>query len=257
MKEFWKNSKYFVIAFAVILVFSVYYAVMLRKAVTDYTLQFEEKYGVKEQTDTTVVDLYRVPGYHELLREQGMLDGLVRLAKSDSVNLFLNLPEKSAQLMIKGVAVRNIPLQEMTSGALFRSASDEALYNWLSEPLQIVGSVATIDKEPVNIVVAPKDTSDEVPEVVPDTLQKDPVIFILETNRDLRLYFYQTDQDQQKEVFKYNWNYRWQEAREALKSILAFKVPEYTPTLFIGLSKEDAKVIYRAIPQEGQIVVTL
>lgn len=257
MKRFWKNNKYFIIAFGVILIFAIYYVVMLRMSVNHYIVEFEDKYGVKEQTETEGVDLYRVPGYHELLKEQGMLDGLIRLAKSDSVNLFLNLPEKSAQLMIKGVAVRNVPLQEMTTDALFRRATDEALYNWLSEPLQIVGGMATIDKEPVTVVIAPKDTSDEVPEVVPDTLQKEPVFFILETNRDLRLYFYQTDPGERGEVYDFNRRYRYREAREALKAILSFKAPEYTPTLFIGLSKEDAQVIYRALPQQGQIVITL
>lgn len=257
MKLFWKNNKYFIIAFGVILVFAIYYVVMLRTSVGQYIVGFEEKYGIKEEAGTEGVDLYRVPGYHELLKEQGLLDGLVRLAKSDSVNLFLNLPEKSAQLMIKGVGVRNVSLQEMKTDALFQRASDEALYNWLSEPLQIVGGMATIDKEPVNVVIAPKDTSDEVAEIVPDTLQKEPVFFILETNRDLRLYFYQTDPGEHGEVFKFNWKYRWQEACEALKAVLSFKAPEYTPTLFIGLSKEDAQVIYRALPQQGQIVITL
>lgn len=257
MKKFIRDYRILLIVSIVILGIAIFYLVYNCRAVNHYLMLFEEKYGSTEENDREEIDLYQVPGYHELLQERGCLDGLIRLAKSDSVNLFLNLTERSAQLMIKGVAVRTVPIGKIKTDVLFDKASDEALYNWLSEPLQIIGSVATIDKEPVNVVLAPKDSSDEIPACVPDTLQKEPVFFILETDRDLRLYFYQSEPLEWVASLRFGWQYKWREAKEAIHSVFSFRLPDYTPVLYIGLTKEDAKVIYRAIPEQGQIVITL
>lgn len=259
MKNFIRRYKFLLILTVIVLLVAIFYVVYNRIAVSCYIAQFEEKYKVQKEAGEDEINLYRVPGYHELLKQKGMLDGQVRLAQSDSVNLFLNLPERMAQLMIKGIGVRNMPVEEMNTGVLFERASDEALYNWLSEPLDIVGFEGTIEKQPVNVVIAPKDTSsnDEAPAVVPDTLQHDPVFFILETNRDLRLYVYETEQEDRWKARKFAFKYRWNEAREALKAVFSFRMPEYTPVLFIGLPQADAKAIYRALPHHGQVVITL
>ena len=43
----------------------------------------------------------------------------------------------------------------------------------------------------------------------------------------------------------------------ALKRVAVFKVPEYHPFIKIRLPRSDAKIIYRAIPKNGQISVFL
>ncbi|MEG1949637.1 MAG: hypothetical protein RR137_04630 [Odoribacter sp.] len=257
MKNFAKNNKILLILIAVVLLLSVYYITYFRLSVNRYVEQFEETYNVQDTTDSERIDLHRVPGYHQLLKQKGLLDGMVKLAKSDTVGLFLNLPDSTAHLMIEGMAVRNIALCQIEMNALFRIASEEALYKWLSEPLRVISERATIEKEPVNVVVAPKDSSDEVPEVVPDTLRTDPVFFILETDRGLQLYFYQTGEEEEWSTYKFDWQYRWENAKEAIKAIVHFQIPNYKPVLRIGLSKEDAQVIYRALPSQGLIVLTL
>jgi hypothetical protein len=40
-----------------------------------------------------------------------------------------------------------------------------------------------------------------------------------------------------------------------LKSIILLKVPEYHPFIKLRLPRDDAKIIYRAIPKNGQIAV--
>lgn len=259
MKTFLKHYKVLIILTLLVVGVAVFYMTYTGKAVSQYVENFENTYGPKEDSVGGKVNLFRVPGYHDLLKQRGLLDGLAKLAQTDSVGLFLNLPDSTAQLMIKGVAVRTLPIQEMGLGAMFRHVSDEALYQWLSEPLEVTGSIATIAKQPINVVVAPKDSNDSIPEVKPDTSHVEPVFFILETNRDVRLYFYETDDiSQDKRAGRmFGWADRWKTAREELKAVFSFTVPEYRPTIRIGVSKEDAKVLYRALPAQGKIVLTM
>ena len=56
----------------------------------------------------------------------------------------------------------------------------------LSAPLTIASSLATIKKEPVMVKIAPKDTSEYKPDIVPDTSLTDHVNYILEMNHGIR-----------------------------------------------------------------------
>lgn len=243
---------------AVVLILSVWYIAGTMKGVNRYVERFNAAYGVGEEPEGENVNMYRVPGYHELLKEKGLLSSQVKLARNDFIGLFLNLPDSVAQLMIKGVAVRSISLRKIGLPSLFSRTSQEALYEWLSEPVVTKTLKATIAKEPVNVVQAPKDSSDVVPSLKPDTTNREPVFFILDSDRGLRLYFYQTERGGQdsRAAFAFEWAYRWQEVRQNLRSLFTFQVPPYVPTLRIGISKEDARVLYRALPERGRIVIT-
>lgn len=253
-----QQHKIFAMAVAVAAVLSVWYITGTVKAVNRYVEQFNATYEVKEEPEGQGVNMYRVPGYHELLKEKGLLSSQVKLARTDSIGLFLNLPDSVAQLMIKGVAVRSIPLQKIGLPSLFSRTSQEALYEWLSEPVLVHTLKATIAKEPVNVVQAPKDSSDAVPLLKPDTTNREPVFFMLGSDRGLRLYFYQTERGgrDSRAAFAFEWADRWQEVKQNLRSVFAFRVPPYVPTLRIGISKEDAKVLYRALPEKGRVVIT-
>ena len=56
-------------------------------------------------------------------------------------------------------------------------------------------------------------------------------------------------------LFKFDLNDRLRQTWEALKRVAVFKVPEYHPFIKIRLPRSDAKIIYRAIPKNGQISV--
>lgn len=231
----------------IVLVIAGDYVISQYVSYSRYHKEFEAKYDS--------LGIYRIPEYHELLKQKGKLTSLGTMAQDDSVGLYLNLPEREAGLMIKGLMVRSIPIQEVAMSRLFRTASDEALYQWLSEPLQIVAAMATIPKEPINVVIAPSDTADEPSAIVPDTSSVDPVCFIWETDRDLRLFFYQTEENAGVSAFIRQ--ERWQEIKEAVRQMLVFRVPDYNPVIRIGLNREAAKALYRAIPRNGKIVITL
>lgn len=202
--------------------------------------------------------LQQVPGYCDLLRRQSSLNSLVALAAGDSIGLYLDLPAREARLMIKGLGVRSIPLQSAEESPFFTRIDPEVLYDFLSRPMNITRSEATIPREPLQVVQAPKDSTDILPSVVPDTTQAEPVYFVLDTDRNIRFFFYQTEGGWKDHytAFFFDLRQRWCEVRNTVGAMGKLELPPYTPTIRIGLRKADAKVLYRALPSRGQIVLT-
>jgi hypothetical protein len=135
---------------------------------------------------------------------------------------------------------------------------DSAILSMLATPLTISRAFATIKKEPVLIQMAPKDTSEYKPDIMPDTTITEPVNYILETDKGVRIYIYQEENTKIEDKisqFKFDLNYRIKDTWSALKKVAIFKIPEYHPFIKIKLPRTDAKIIYRAIPKKGQIAV--
>ena len=106
--------------------------------------------------------------------------------------------------------------------------------------------------------MAPKDTSEYKPDIMPDTSIAEPVNYILELNRGIRIYVYQEEKTKfvdRMNQFKFDLKDRLTDTWSSLKSISVLKVPEYHPFIRIKLPRTDAKIIYRAIPKNGQIAV--
>ena len=128
----------------------------------------------------------------------------------------------------------------------------------LSKPLTIESDLSTIRKEPVMIKMAPRDTSEYKPDIMPDTSITEPVNYILEMTDGTRIYVYQEENDSPADMlaaFKFDLADRLHQAWEAIKSVAVLKVPEYHPFIRIRLPRADAKIIYRAIPRNGQIAI--
>ena len=140
------------------------------------------------------------------------------------------------------------------------SGNENAILSMFSTPLNIASSNATIKKEPVMIKIAPKDTSEYKPDIMPDTTIVEPVNYILQMNEGIRIYIYQDENMKSKDRisrFSFDLRDRIRDIRSALKRVAVFKVPEYHPFIKIRLPRTDAKIIYRALPKNGQIAVYL
>ena len=110
------------------------------------------------------------------------------------------------------------------------------------------------------IKMAPKDTSDYKPDIIPDTSGFEPVNYILEMGNGIRIFVYQQEKERKSDVraqILFDFNDRLQTSWLALKDVIKFRVPEYKLQIKIWLPKSDAKIIYRALPRQGQITVFL
>jgi hypothetical protein len=84
------------------------------------------------------------------------------------------------------------------------------------------------------------------------------IYLILEMNNKIRIYVMQEEnvtKEDKRSNFEFDLRDRLKISMNNLKDAVKFKVPEYYPYIRIRIPKADAKIIYRAIPRNGQIAI--
>jgi hypothetical protein len=74
----------------------------------------------------------------------------------------------------------------------------------------------------------------------------------------IRLYVYQNIEKSEGgglRLFLFDLNDRLRNIGDNIRSIITLKVPEYHPYIRIRMAKADAKIIYRALPEHGQVAI--
>jgi hypothetical protein len=221
--------------------------------------EIKKEFGVKT-TDKNGVDqqIIKDSSYLKLLKEKAFLQSRIVMAESDSIYVTLNLADSTANLEISGVVVHKAKMKEVKTSKILLKGNENAILSMLATPFSISHAIATIKKEPVMIKMAPKDTSEYKPDIMPDTSITEPVNYILEMNDGIRIYVYQDENvklNDRISHFTFDIKDKLRDTWSALKSVAVFKVPEYHPFIKIRLPRTDAKIIYRAIPKNGQIAV--
>jgi len=249
-----------IIAGSLIMLFIVYYLVMAVSAVNRSVNDFDNAYFASlEQKEGDTINLCAIPGYIDMIRDKAFLSSQVKLADSDSIGLLINVRDSTIQLLIKGLPVRSVTIDEYEVSPFFQRANQEAIYSMLSTPLTITGMQATFMKDPVSVKIAPKDTSQAVESAKPDTTDFEAVFFTLETDRNIRFFFEQQEDTvgaDRRARFLFDLKDRTRSASATMKAVARLKTPPYVPYIKIWIPKAEAKIIYRAVPREGLIVLT-
>ncbi len=202
--------------------------------------------------------IYTDSTYLAMLKQKAFLQAKTLMAETDSIYLGINLTDSTAAIEISGVTVHSARISSYRMSGILENGERNAIYTMLSKPLEIQNSISTIKKEPVMIKIAPKDTSEYQPDVIPDTSLVEHVNFILEVSNGMRIYVYQEEMDkpvQKGSTFRFDLKDRMNSAWSGLKSAAIFKVPDYHPYIRIRIPREDVKIIYRALPRNGQIAI--
>ena len=240
--------------------FLIYYLVMAVSAVTKTVSDFDNAYFASlEQKEDDTINLCAIPGYIDMIRQKAFLSSQVRMAESDSIGLLINVRDSIIQLLIKGLPVRTVAINEYDVSPFFHRANQEAIYSMLSTPLTITGMQATFMKDPVSVKIAPKDTSEVVIGEKPDTTDFEAVFFTLETDRNIRFFFEQQEDTigaDRRARFFFDLKDRTKNASSTMRAVVRLQTPPYVPYIKIWIPKAEAKIIYRAIPREGMIVLT-
>jgi hypothetical protein len=244
---------------AFLLVFLGYYSIMSvlgpGKKLNEIKTRFESQRGLENITDER---FYTDSSYLNLLKEKVFLQSRISMAETDSIYMTLNLADSSANLEISGVTVHSARINDLKISRILRSGNDYVIPVMLASPMTIARDFATIKKEPLMIKMAPKDTSEYKPDIIPDTSDFEPVNYILEMDNGIRIFVYQntdTITTDKNNLFFFDLNDRLKNTWSSMKRIARLKVPEYHPYIKIRLPKADAKILYRAVPRHGQIAV--
>jgi hypothetical protein len=256
----WSKYKWYIITASVLLVFIVLYLAKSVLVVNQAVRTFDNAYFASlEQKEGDTIDHCSIPGYIDLIREKAFLGSQVKLAEADSIGLIINIRDSVIQLMIKGLPIRNVKIGEYDISPFFQRANQEAIYSMLSSPMKITGMQATFKKDPVNVKIAPKDTSMAVVDAKPDTTDFEAVFFTLNTDQNVRFFFEQQEDTvgaDRRARFFFDLKDRSKNAKATMKAVAKFNVLPYIPYIKIWIPKAEAKIVYRAIPREGLIVLT-
>jgi len=242
-----------------VLAFVVYYSVMEMRGPSMKMKELSEKYGFEKYEKRKLTkDITSDSAFLSLLKEEAYLQSRVAMAETDSVYLTINLADSIINIEISGVTVHSTSINEIEASRIITHGDDFVISSLLSAPFTIVSDTSSIAKIPIIIKIAPKDTSEYKPDAVPDTAFYEPVNYIFETDRDIKIMVYQSEEVKEgdsKDRFMFDLQHKLINTKAALKDVIRFKVPEYQPYIKIKIPSADAKIIYRAIPKHGQIAI--
>jgi len=238
----------------IVVVFMVYFAIMSILSPGRKLLEIQKEYSSKTTLDSTInKKIFSDSTYLKLLKEKVFLQSRTVMAATDSIYLTLNLADSSANLEISGVVVHHAEIAEIETSSIFLHGDENIVLNILATPFTIASSYSAIVKEPILLQLAPKDTSEYEPDIVPDTSFVEPVNYVLEMTNGTRIFIYQAEEDERSNQFRFDLNLRLRDTWDSFKKVAVFKVPDYHPYIKMRIPRADAKIIYRAIPKHGQI----
>ncbi|MCE5348108.1 MAG: hypothetical protein LLG13_17725 [Bacteroidales bacterium] len=242
-----------------VIAFVVYYSIMEMRSTSKKMTEISAEYGFAKYEKTKLPKSITTDStFLSLFKEKAYLQSRVEMAETDSVYLTINLQDRVINVEISGVVVHSTSINEIEASKIITDGDEFVITSLLSAPLTIVSDTSSIAKIPLIMKVAPKDTSEFKPDAIPDTAFYEPVNYIFETDRGIKIIVYQSEEISQgdsKNRFMFDLRHRLINAKAAMKDILAFKVPEYQLFIKIKIPSADAKIIYRAIPKYGQIGV--
>lgn len=255
------RNRTFLIIVLILSLFIAYYSVMSMLG-PHYKLAEMKKEFTPEQTEDKKDNdkFFTDSAYMRLFKERALLQSRIIMAGTDSIYLTINLADSSMNLEISGVVVHTSRISSFRASRILTTGNENIVFSMLSTPLTISTSFATIKKEPVMIKMAPRDTSEYKPDIMPDTSITEPVSYLLEMTNGTRIYVCQEENEKRADrmaILKFDLNDRLNQTWSAMKRVAVFKVPEYHPFIKIKLPRSDAKIIYRAIPKNGQISLFL
>jgi hypothetical protein len=236
----------------------VYYLIMALISSSNKISAINTEFGYKPAENTTIDErIFSDSAFVKLNRDKAYNQARITMAETDSVCLALNLSDSTAILEINGVEVHRAKLSYISLSRVLVNADEYAVSQMLSKPFIVQEDYSTIKKEPLMIKIAPKDTSEYKPDILPDTARIEAVNYMMEMENGFRLYVYQQNDDDGGGFRKYffDLNDRFKNVVAIFKDILVFRVPEYHPAIRIKMERTDARIIYRALPRQGAIAL--
>lgn len=232
--------------FVLLLAFTLFRYIKAMDAVSAAANEKLEQISEKELNDAG----WNIPEIQEKKKEVHWLERHLQLAKSDSLNLGINLSDSIVQVQLRGTVLLQAKIQKQVPAVFFENLN-YGTYLDFTKIASVFDEQATILKRPVKRIQAPKN-EDEAAKVKHDTIP-DPLLvwqFKLDNKINVVVTGIEESADSlvkvnyNKDIIKYSTDY-------FKKNIIP---KTYTPTLYLWLNDKDAKALYRAIPEKGKVV---
>lgn len=214
---------------------------------------------INNQAQSVKDTLIYAPEFDSLVREKALREALLKLSLNDSISLVVNLRDSTVNLSIKGVIIHTSKVKFTKVDPLLMKLPAKMYLDLFSNSLKILEEKATIVKEPIVVVQAPKDTIEASRNAYkPDTLIQNPAYLKMKLSYGISLRF-----DQEKAT---TWNDKWVRLifstdgwsgriAQRLKNFATFQRQVYKPEIRVKLPVDDLRSIYRALPEEASVVI--
>lgn len=206
------------------------------------------------------------PDNSELLmkvRERDHYDSYLRsalaLSRTDSITLLIDLSDSLAILSLKGVFLFQSKLSEIKFNKGLQKLPVYLRDSLYSGPAQVKTELASIEKFPVVVKKAPKDTTEaNAAESAPVLPVQNDVFIMFAFDNNLVIEFNQQEREfagSKRAYRKYKKEYnRFFRSHNAI-ALKDKEAPTYLYRLQVSLPREDARSIYRALPIKPYILV--
>ena len=255
VRPFYKKTP-FIVIISLLAAFMIYHSVMSVMAPVRKLNEIRAEYGFVQNAKNPVDEkIFSDSAYLSMMKEKAYYQSRVAMAGTDSIYMTINLADSTVNLEISGVVVHTSDIKDQRISSILKR-DEYSVLNMLSTPFVIDRDYSTIKKEPLMIKMAPKDTSEYQPDIIPDTADFEPVNFILVMENGISVYVYQEEKLKFGDGFRrfvFDLRDRLYFTKGSLARTATFRIPDYRPFIRLRLSRADAKRIYRALPYHGQV----
>ena len=213
--------------------------------------QSAELMGARDTTEEKFFNIFQDKEVNKINKEINWLEQQFLLARTDSLTLSINLRDSIVSIRLKGYAIFQSKIIRQNPNHFLDELSPPNYYHIFGKPSVIISESANIPKKPIKKVIvktgigAPGKT--ELPIISDDRFQWK---LFLDNNIALVINGITISADSvstlffMKDIFKNNLG-------EVLKNPVHGK---YELTLFLWLSDNDARAIYRALPEKSKVL---
>ncbi len=201
-----------------------------------------------------LVNTIRASEHHE-----AFLKSALNLSKADSMSLLIDLHDSIAILTFKGVYLLEAKISNYTASKGLRKLPLFLRDSLFSGPMQAIDGISSIEKFPIVVKKAPKDTTEaSLANAAPTLPKQSDVFFLYQFSNSLVV---EIEQEETELVGgRKNYHSYYKQERRRIKSnnlsiLLGKEAINYNYRLTIKIPREDARSIFRALPQNPFVVV--
>lgn len=196
----------------------------------------------------------------DLYKQKNWLESRLKMAKSDSIYLSINLQDSTLQLEIKGVVLKTSSIVELSYDRFFDALPAKAYHHYFGQETTGLETLASIEKVPLTIKKAPKDSIEFAAQSqITDTLETRDINWLMRLDNGIQIKIRGINEAQTtKNSSSSFWRkQKLEKLRNDLSKTFRFEVPEYNPSIEIRVNEADAKAILRAMPEQPMVCIRL
>ena len=189
----------------------------------------------------------------KLEKEINWLEQQLQVSKSDSFSLGLNLHDSIVQVQLKGTVLIRSKIMKQYPENAYNRINKNYYSELFGKVTYITWERANMQKKPIRKVKVSSSDEEEKDDILQDlTIKNVPLFWQFKTADDLKIAIFGTSVSKDSVLNFRSFN---NILKARLKEFLEDPIFNYSPTLYIWIDDKDAKAIYRAVSENGHVIL--